>query len=76
MTEKEKKKSAQFGAITGVFVAIFFVIPLSFGLVWAFENKSTIAIFVIILWVLIGIPTHSSALDSNKISVRINHECV
>ena len=56
MTEEEKKKSAQFGAITGIFVAVFFAIPLSFGLTWAFENKSIPAISVIIIWVLIGMP--------------------
>ena len=56
MTEKEKKKSAQFGGITGIFVAVFFAIPLSSGVIWVFKNKSIIAIFTIILWVLIGIP--------------------
>ena len=56
MTEEEKKKSAQFGGVTGVFVAVFFAIPLSFGVIWAFKNKSIIAIFTSILWVLIGIP--------------------
>ncbi len=56
MTKDEEKQIKQFSAISGIIVAVFFAIPLSFGLTWAYKNNSPVAIVLIIVWVLIGIP--------------------
>ena len=55
MTEQEKTVVESFSKVTGLLAAIFFALPLSFGVMLVKSLKSVYATIPLIVWIAIGV---------------------
>ena len=55
MTEQEKSAAESFSKVTGLLAAIFFALPLSFGIMLVKSLKSIYATIALIVWIIIGV---------------------